>query len=402
MLKTIDEHDFLFPKNDLTYSTTEIKGTLYYYAICPYNNNRLYGKTKEDLKSKIEETTELFRSYYNSKTTLKEALLTWITYFKYDSPKKKDKLRRLVDSIDKLLFQQSDIMHKVYTKTTAADIQIVVDTAIQNFDEKISYSFYQNMLLFIEFLNWLGVKVDSDIIYREKQSVPKTESNIVITTKELKLFDDEVTLINQINDDHKRYTDGAIVPLITLHTGIYSKTAFELKWSQIDFDKKVIKIGSIEYELDSFLYDTLKKYYTFKGIKGSPDTYLFKISDNPKRNNVNYENVLSTYRRIRKNCLITKELSLRDLQLIKGKQMLDSGMSKEEVCKRLDIAYGKVLWNRLIRYTIIEGDIDYNVDYIFSDGDREFLIEIKKETKDWSPDLCDRLLQYAKFLSNNK
>lgn len=399
MIKTLNEEDFLYPKKTKKYSTTEIRGLLYYYAINPYKNNRLYGRTVGDLQNRILEETERVRSYFEDNTDFKNALLLWVTYLKYDSAGKKDRLRTIINKVNEINDNLENNPFLInYKNISENDIQLTIDTVIQNYDEAISKHFFEDMLIFITCLNWLGLKLDKKkISYSKKIQKPQIESEIRISKQEIELFDKEVFNNNFRSTGTKRYIDGALVPLITLHTGLYSKKAFLLNWNQIDFDKKIIVCDKKEYPLDEFLLNILNLYHEQKEVKGFPKKPLFKNPSNSDNEDFGYEGILSTYRRIKKNCLITKDISLRDLQLIKGKQLLDEGKTKEEVSNLLDLTIGKALWQKMLKFTIYDESVKYDYTVKTSSGDT-FLIEVDKATKNLSYEKKEELLRYIEFL----
>lgn len=388
--RTIFEKDFYYPKRKYPYPTTTIREYEYYYFLLPKNGTRIYGKSIDELYEKLIDENMVFRSYFSDKLSLKEAIHVWNVYGHYQSTSKKDRLYRAIETISQS-FENSEgenPLTKPYESVKTDDLQLLIDEFSKNFDEKIARGFYEEILVFVECLNFLDVKVSSKKLeFRVIEKAPKQNNIVYITQKELKLFDNEVVS----NGTRYKYQDESYIVIMVLHTGISSKQAFYLKWGQIDFTNRQINSDGKVYPMDDFIFNAL---YQLKERKTeeetAPDMPMFPVS---LKDGYTYAYALNTYQVILRNCLITQKLSLRDLQLIKGKQLLDAGMPDEDVCKLLGITKKRQMWQRMHHFQII--DDTPKVDYAANVNGINALIKVAEGLNEKQ---IDKLIKYIDLI----
>lgn len=400
MVKQVNETDFYYPKKNFPCFDTVIRGFDYKYTTIPHNNTRLYGKDKSEVFDKLKEKNAEFRQYFAPKMTLKETFSVWVIYGKYDSSKQKDKLLQMTEMIEQYFIQndKNNIFCQPFPMTTNKNLQDCIDAAIQLFDIRLAPKYYQDIIVFAECLKFLGLKINpNNLVFNEnkKQKIIKKQTKTVISKKELKLFDNEV--INNFKLQRSLYQEEGIIPIVVLHTGIFAKRVFLLKWYQIDLDKRIISDNGNQYPIDNVLFNLFITYR--KKLKNnhdgdiSPEDYLFESANRADANS--YTGVLSTYQRIKKNCLITKDLSMRDLQLIKGKQLLDEGVSKEKVCSLLGITTRGEYWQKLTHFEIVEDDSKKNTE---ESDINPFLQNVLELTQDFTKEQKEQVISYISFL----
>ena len=389
--RTIFEKDFYYPKKKYPYPTSKIREYEYYYFLLPKNGTRIYGRTIDDLYDKLVEENAVFLSYFTNDITLQVAIHVGNLYGHYQSNLKKDRFNRAIDTIDDVLNQsEKNPLSKPFRETKAEDLQSVIDEFSKNFNERTAREFYEEILIFVECLNFLGVKVSAKKIeFRIIKKRPKKDEHIYITQKELKLFDNEVVS----HGTRYKYNDVSYIIIMVLHTGIPSKQAFYLKWGDIHFEEKQIVSEGKIYQMDNFIFTAL---YHFKESKDESVTKdempIFPISEQEE---YTYAYVLNTYQVVLRNCLITQNLSLRDLQLIKGKQLLDQGMSDEEVCELLGIARKRNRWQRMQNFRIIY-DNESVVDHAASAEGVNILIQSAKTLSESQRESVMRYIELIK------
>ncbi len=212
-----------------------------------------YGKTEREVKKKLKEyQAEMARNpVESSKETLSDYMYEWLVTFKKKTLKP--------SSYDRVLN-----VYKYHLKETVGYMQLCNITAkdIQKLiNEKAETMSYSSVKKIYELLNncFNYAVIEEDIRKNPMLSVnlPK-QSNMNIKTKKIEIYaKDEVDKLTKtiyedtFNDKRQLYRYSPIYIFI-LNTGLRVGEVLALKWENIDFENKTVKVnGSM-----SFIKDT--------------------------------------------------------------------------------------------------------------------------------------------------
>lgn len=371
MKKIIKEQDFYNP-NENSFRTTNINGHEYFYFIRPNDGKKIYANNRKELKKKVLDYQNDTKELFSKDISLMDAMLCWNHNIRYASKKDKEKFADSLHILSKRMNiiegdkENFNVFNKPLFECSINDFILIINNVRLNAHKEASENLEDIIKDFIFCMRWLeidipeyddaienslivgSVKLDlksTDSIKRQEDGYKKLYENLsggslTIYSNDLDLLDTELTVKNKVGKS--KYKNEYIVILITMHTGIYANDAFHLRWKNIDLKNKRITTDDYEVSMDDLLYSVVSDYYKTQKIKNK-NQFIF---DTAKKDNT-YSNVLTLYKTVQKNSLFPKDISLRDLSLIKGKEMISKGENPEKVCKILNITQNGTLWLRM-------------------------------------------------------
>lgn len=401
MKKTVNEEDFLYA-NKNAFRKTEVNGNTYYYFFCPNGGKKIYGKSPEELKERIIDLTDTIKGLLDY-ATLKEAMLIWNKYVRYAPPQDKEKFELLIDLIDKRMSADRivDVLNLKYSRSEfeskyfkpvpiEQDLSHITGYLYSDTMPSIFQYFVNCMYKFIDFAKWTGHTIDGYYENSVKEITSKERKNIMPRF----YLSDLQRIENQLNVYKKENNPGYYVLLISLHTGMFAADIYKMKWKDIDFDNKTI--GNHKCKMDDIVYSNLLDLKCFKDRSKQQSDFLFPAAENSK----SYTNILSFYETVKRNTVLINDISIRDITLIKGKDMLNKGKNPLTVANMLGISLGGPLYKKIYEI-IVKDDIENN-------KERKNVKERKYELKDLMSFLVDfpedkisDLIQYGEKLKKS-
>ena len=410
MKKLINEEDFLYAREE-AFKKTEINGNLYYYIPNPYGGKKIYAKTPGELKDKIREQTGYINSLLNFQedVDLKEAMNIWNKYVRYASASDKKKFENLIDSLEDRIEQENsgdNPFNRLFIDCTEKELTEITDYLDSALPRVRDY-FIKCMNNFIDFMEWSGIKANfaedwkkychnnqtKVEMIRSQMKAEKNDSTVLrkVYLSDLRKIEHQLDYLNSLEN----YSDGYYVVLISLHTGMFAADIYKLRWKDVSFEDKTI--GSCQCKMDDIVYAALlnlKNQSNSNSKKKSDRDFLFPAAENPK----SYSKILSFYETVKRNAMLTSDISARDISLMKGKIMLDSKTGPDRVAEILSISRRGVLWERMTNMVIAD---DKYVNFGSNESENE---NNKKELmmllQDFPDDKIQDLIKYVKFLKD--
>lgn len=404
MKKEVSEENIYRP-NSKNFKTTMIRGREYYFFTNPSDGKRVYAPSESELLNKLKTLQGELKTLFTNDLTLLDALLCWNQNVRYASLKDKTKFADLLNSVK--MQDEESVLNKNYYESTGEDITNLKLVVCKFAHVKIQDYFFERMEEFKGCMKWCGIKVQPEINkviedykngkgtlirYNPGEVIEnrRKSNNNHISQNDFEQIDRELTVRNTV--EKSIYNDEYIVILITTHTGIYAKNAFYLKWENVDFENQQIKTDSYAVDMDDLLVDVLMQYRQKMNVKSEGES-LFPSADRGK----SYSNILTLFKIIKKNSLISQDISLRDLSLAQGKKMLKNGVNPDTVCSILDIKKGGTIWMamELLEFEEAKEEINEKPIEDISDGFTKVIKKLSKEQQ-------TELLRYAEYLSKMK
>lgn len=237
-----------------TWGKKTIKGVEYHYYR-DADGNYTYGKTTKLVKEKLKEKKSFIKKSSPeiilnnvgviNETTFGEYVKTWL---KTRTDVEKTTLQSYENALEKRFykFKHYNIADKQLKSITSEMLQRYLDILAEYYSRNTilkTWSPIKQALLY-------GIKkkeLDSDVLVDLK--IPK-EHNCQVKTKEIEVIED-VHVEMLYNEAYRKFTNGkfvygdaARVVCLIMYTGMRLSEALALKWQNIDFEKKTLKINS--------------------------------------------------------------------------------------------------------------------------------------------------------------
>ena len=253
-----------------TWGKKTIKGVVYNYYR-DTDGNYTYGKTVKNVKDKLKEKNDFIKKtapeiilnnigVLNS-TTFGEYVKNWLNT-------RTDIEKTTQQSYDNALtkrfykFKYSNIADKQLKSITSEMLQNYLDTLAEHYSRNTILKTWSPIKQSLRY----AIKkkeIDADILTDLK--IPK-EHNCSVKTKEIEVIEDiHVDMI--YNEAYRKfangkfvYGDSARVVCLIMYTGLRLSEVLALKWEDVDYEKKTLKIkSSIAVIKDNEKYVTIEK-----------------------------------------------------------------------------------------------------------------------------------------------
>ena len=253
-----------------TWGKKTIKGVEYQYYR-DADGNYTYGKTVKKVKEKLKEKKEFIKNSSTEviinnvgiidNTTFEDYVKNWI---KTRTDIEKTTLQSYENALEKRFYKFK------YNNIASKQLKSITSNMLQNYLDTLAEHYSRNTIL----KTWSPIKqslshgikkkiIDGDILMDLK--IPK-EHNCKVKTKEIEVIED-IHVDMLYNEAYKTFANGkyvygnaAKVVCLIMYTGTRVSEALALKWDDVDYTNKTLKINSaIAIVKENKKYVTIEK-----------------------------------------------------------------------------------------------------------------------------------------------
>lgn len=344
-----------------------------------------YGKSKVEVKQKAKEYLMKVENGYREpeKIALNDYIVYWLKTYKLNKiePSSYSRLCSVYNNQIK-----STIGVRMIGSVTTKNIQDLIDEYANPSNSKKQPLSLSGLKKIMQLLRpCLNMAVREEIITKnpcEYVILPKESCIKVVTKKQISLSDEEIEKFkitslekNKTNDEYK--SRDAFVLLLILNLGLRVGEVLALKWTDIDFDKRIVYINkTLQSNIRDYDFDSGKKK-VYSRVKSSTKTcagvrilslndtiltYLQELKRYDERHSIKSEYIacttagtLNTARnlqrsldRILKRTDIDKKISLHTLRHTFGSYLIRNGIGIEVISKLMGHANNSITYNKYI------------------------------------------------------
>ena len=336
------------------------------------NNKRksFYGKTKVEVKNKAKEYLKKVENGYVDPKRIKfeDYALYWLQNYKLNKIEPSSYARMYAVYHRQII---GGIGEKYIGDITTKDIQALIDERANPTSDDVKALAMSGLKRLYKFIKYcMDIAVKEEIIYKnpcDSVVLPKESCIKVDTKKQFSLSDEELDRLKKAALGTYKATgeylsrDFFIILLIT-NLGLRVGEALSLKWSDIDFENRIVNINKTlqcqvwnfdRKEGESSSYDILKDMPKTKAgirtLKLNDDIiwYLKELKEYDKRNNISSEfvcckkdgemsharNLRKSLRRLLRLAEIDKPVTMHTLRHTFGSVLIRRGIGVEVVSR---------------------------------------------------------------------